>query len=196
MSAGDIYRVTVSGLLGADVNQNVFHYQVSSSAGPTSDEAETLANVWESDALPSYLDLLSTLYSAEMIKVRGVTNPLMGFDLTITGNGAVTGEVSPAQNATVIIVRTAKFGRPYRGRISLPAQGESVFSSGSVVAGQITNVDTWMNDMDALAGNTPITADFLYGVYSKTILEFNQYTGHSVSQFAGQQSRRKPGRGA
>lgn len=196
MAVGDIYRLTVRGLVGADDNENVWHYQVSASAGPTVDEAASLANAWVNSAKTAYLNLLSTVYGMAEIKVRGVTDPSQGFDLTSTGAGTVAGEVSPTQNSTLAILRTARFGRRYRGKTYFPAQGESIFSNGSVVPGQVTNVATFFGTANTLVSAAPIVATFLLGVYSKKFSEFTVYSGHSVSQFAATQRRRKPGVGA
>jgi hypothetical protein len=196
MSVGDIYRVTIRGLLGADDNENVFHYQVSASTGPTSDEAASLANEWVNSAKASYLALLSVLYNMQEVKVRGVSDPTQGFDLSSTGNGGQAGEVSPAQNASLAILRTAKFGRSFRGKTYFPAQAETAFSSGSVVPGQVSNIATYFGDAATLVSGSPIVATFVLGVYSKTLLQFNVFTGHTVSPFAATQRRRRPGVGS
>lgn len=196
MSVGDIYRITVRGVVGVDDNENVWHYQVSATAGPTPDEAAALANAWVNSGKTPYLNLISNQYGMVEIKVRGVTDPSQGFDLASTGAGAIAGETSPTQNATLAILKTAKFGRRYRGKTYFPCQNEGSFASGSVVAGHVTNVATFFGSVATLVAVAPIAATFVLGVYSRKFNEFNVYTGHTVSQFAATQGRRKPGIGS
>lgn len=196
MSIGDVYRLTIKGVVGADDNQNVLHFQNVGGGGTPAEEAETLANAFNTGALTEYLATLSSVYSVNTLSVRGVTVPTAGFDLTVTGNGAIAGEVSPTQTSALMNIRTAKFGRSYMGKSYLPALAEASVSNGSILAGHVTLIDAYFNALQTLVGTTPVAMSIDFGVYSRALNEFNGATTYFVSQFAATQRRRKPGVGS
>lgn len=196
MSIGDVYRLTIKGVVGADDNQNVLHFQNVGGGGTPAEEAETLANAFNTGALTEYLATLSSVYSVNTLSVRGVTVPTAGFDLTVTGNGAIAGEVSPTQTSALMNIRTAKFGRSFMGKSYLPALAEASVSNGSILAGHVTLIDAYFNALQTLVGTTPVAMSIDFGVYSRALNEFNGATTYFVSQFAATQRRRKPGVGS
>lgn len=196
MSIGDVYRLTIKGVVGADDNQNVLHFQNVGGGGTPAEEAEALANAFDTGALTEYLACLSSTYSVNTLSVRGVTVPTAGFDLTVTGNGAIAGEVSPTQTSALMNIRTAKFGRSYMGKSYLPALAEASVSNGSILAGHVTLIDAYFNALQTLVGTTPVAMSIDFGVYSRALNEFNGATTYFVSQFAATQRRRKPGVGS
>lgn len=196
MAVGSIYRVTMSGVIGTDDMQVVHHFRTSSGGGTGSQEAESLAKAFWADTGPEWLAMLSVLYTAVQVKVRGVTDPTAGYDYAVSGTGVAAGEVLPTQIAALVNWRTAKFGRSFMGKTYIPAVAESAVSSGSIVGGQVTLINTWAAVMELLAGTDPVTASFEHGIYSELLSEFNPRTSFFVSQFAATQRRRKPGVGA
>lgn len=196
MSIGDVYRLTIKGVVGADDNQNVLHFQNVGGGGTPAEEAEALANAFDTGALTEYLACLSSVYSVNTLSVRGVTVPTAGFDLTVTGNGAIAGEVSPTQTSALMNIRTAKFGRSFMGKSYLPALAEASVSNGSILAGHVTIIDAYFNALQTLVGTTPVAMSIDFGVYSRALNEFNGATTYFVSQFAATQRRRKPGVGS
>jgi len=196
VSISHIYRMTIKGVIGADDNQNVLHFQNVGGGGTPAEEAETLARAFESDVLTEYLACLSSVYTVQTLSVRGVTTPSAGYDLTVTGSGAIAGEVSPTQTSALINIRTAKFGRSFMGKTFLPALAEASVSSGSILAGHITIIDAYWNALQSMVGTTPVAMSIDFGVYSRLLGEFNGATGYFVSPFARTQKRRTPGRGS
>jgi len=196
VAIGDVWRLTIKGLIGADDNQNVVHYQVTSGGGSPSQDAEALTDAWESGAMADYLACLSSVYSIETLSVRGVTHATAGFDLTVVGAGAIAGEVAPTQTSALINLRTAKFGRSFRGKTYLPALAESAVSNGSITPTEVGLIDAYMLSAGTIVSASPVVASFTLGVWSRELLEMNLVTGHFVSQFAATQRRRKPGVGA
>jgi hypothetical protein len=196
MAVGSIYRVTMAGVVGTDDMQVVHHFRTSSGGGSSAQEAQSLADAFWDDTGPEWLAMLSSTYTAVQVKVRGVTDPTAGYDLAVSGTGSAAGEVLPTQIAALVNWRTAKFGRSFMGKTYIPAIAETAVASGSIVAGQITLIETWAAVMELLAGTDPITASFEHGVYSELLAEFHPRTSFFVSQFAATQRRRKPGVGA
>lgn len=195
MPVGDIYRLAIEGTIGSDAMVNVLHYKVAASDQTSVEEARLLAQAWETEGMTAYLAMLSNQYQSVRISSRGVTNPIVGWDEVTTGNGAIAGEVSPTQIAVLVNLKTGFIGRSYQGKIYLPAVNEGTVSSGSVVAGQITLIDTWMNLILDVSAAGPEVFNATLGVYSRKLALFNNVTDWQVSQFAATQRRRKPGVG-
>lgn len=197
MAVNDIYRLALEGKVGADDNVNVLHYRVTTSIGPGSNEAESLAKAFEAECLTEYLACLSSVYAINTIKVRGVTTPTFGIDYTATGNGARDAEVAPTQTSALINWRTTNFGRSFRGKTYLPALAEPDVAQGSITPTLVGLIGAWVTE--ALTLND-ITFGGIYafqlGIYSRTLGVITDVTTHQVSQFAATQRRRKPGVGS
>jgi len=196
MALGDIWRLTLKGVIGADDNQNVLHYRVVGGGGTQPEDAESLADAWATDALNEYLACLSVVYQIQTLSVRGVTHPTFGFDRTVTGNGTITGEVAPTQTSALINYRTAQFGRSFQGKQYLPALAESAVSNGSITPTEVALIDTYVAAQLLIVSTTLPLTTFALGVYSRELLQINNVTTHFVSSFAATQRRRRPGVGS
>lgn len=196
MALGDIWRMTIKGVVGADSNQNVVHYRVLSGGGTPEQDAAGLADAWFSDAMAEYLNLLSTTYSINTLSVRGVTHPTVGTDRTVTGSGAAAGEVSPTQTSALINLKTGAIGRSYMGKMYLPALAEGNVSNGSITPAMITAIGTFVSEALIVISTTLPLTQYQWVVYSKKLNTSRDVIEHQVSQFAATQRRRRPGRGA
>lgn len=197
MAVNDIYRLAIEGKIGSDDMVNVLHYRVTTSIGPGSNEAESLAKAFEDECLGEYLDCISSVYTVNTIKVRGVTTPTFGIDYTVTGSGTRNAEVAPTQTCALINWRTSNFGRSYRGKTYLPGLAEPDVAQGSITQTLKDLIDAWI----ALALTlNDITFGGIYafqlGVYSRELGVITDVTTHQISQFAATQRRRKPGVGS
>jgi hypothetical protein len=195
MAVGDIYRVTLEGAVGTDDMVTVHHFRLQSGGGSGNEDSESLAKAFEAQTLPEWFAMISNQYGALQVKVRGVTNPIVGYDHTVSGVGDVAGEFLPLQNAVLVNWRTAKFGRSFRGKTYIPAIGEASVANGAVLSAFSTLIDTWATVLETLAGTDPVTASFRHVVYSRELLEANDVTSWVMSPYAATQRRRKPGVG-
>jgi hypothetical protein len=144
MAVGDVYRLgVVSSFTGFDQMVNVFHYeQLADGAFPG---AQELCLQWEADALPAYLDLLSTRITVQILEARQVLGGAESFDLGIGVNGELSSDdIVPLTSAPIISWRTGLAGRSFRGRTYLPPVPEGNQDAG--------NLDSAYSDlMDAFA---------------------------------------------
>lgn len=188
--------MTIKGVIGADDNQNVVHYRVLAGGGTPEQDAAGLAEAWEADVMTEYLAVLSSVYTIQTLSVRGVTHPTVGIDRTVTGNGAIAGEVAPTQTSALINLKTGAIGRSYMGKMYLPALAEASVSSGSIVAGHITNIGTMMTEaLIVISSSAPVT-QYQWVVYSRLLNTSRDVVEWQVSPFARTQKRRTPGRGS
>lgn len=196
MALGDIWRMTIKGVIGADDNQNVVHYRVLAGGGTPEQDAAGLAEAWEADVMTEYLAVLSSVYTIQTLSVRGVTHPTVGIDRTVTGNGAIAGEVSPTQTSALINLKTGAIGRSYMGKMYLPALAEASVSSGSILAAHIVNIGTMMaQGLIVISSSAPVT-QYQWVVYSRLLGTSRDVIEWQVSPFARTQKRRTPGRGS
>jgi len=196
MALGDIWRMTIKGEIGADDNQNVVHYRVLAGGGTPEQDAAGLAEAWETDAMTEYLASISSVYSIRTLSVRGVTHPIVGIDRTVTGAGAIGGEVAPTQTSALINLKTGAVGRSYMGKMYFPGLAESHVSNGSITPTLVGLLDTYVAEaLIVISTSLPIT-QYQWVVYSKLLNTSRDVVEHQVSGFAATQRRRKPGRGS
>jgi hypothetical protein len=196
MAVGDIYRVTLSGAIGANLFQIVNHYAVSNGLGTPAEEAEALAKAYAADVVPVYVPMISNQYATSLVSVRGVTTPTAGYDEAVVDAGETVGEVLPYQDAVLVNWRTAKFGRSFRGKTYIGPIGEAAVSNGSPIGGFSDLVAAWFLELNFVDGLDPVSIEYKLGVYSQLLGEINPVTTYQISTYVATQRRRKPGVGA
>ena len=147
MPLGDIYRVAVEARnLNAD-NVNTFHYKIiASRTGDGQQEAVNLSAAVQSDIVTVYQTLVGSSYSFQNISVRGVTDPTVGFDLALALNGTRVGETVAPQLAPLALIRSAKIGRSFNGRLYIFSPTEGDNNNGLLTAGYLGEAQTFTDD--------------------------------------------------
>src|SRR5678815_748901 len=117
MPAGDIYSLTVIGLLHSQTVMNVFHYRVTT--GTIQDDSPQLITAFRTSCETQWLNCCSSEYQIQgYFCQRAWPKPvLQGFTLSadfLPGN--VAGSSLPSSVAAVMTKRTAFGGRSGRGR--------------------------------------------------------------------------------
>lgn len=199
MAVGDIYRVAIRAEIGSDDIVNVMHYRTTVSVGAVSNEPLALAQGLEDD----FISLLQANQNQNLqyreIAVRGVTQPTIGTDHSMTAvGGAGIGELLPTFNAMLVLLRTGLFGRSYQGRFYVGGLEEGAQEDSEFNAGILANLEAALDDARTITDVQPgaLTYSFELGVYSRLLSVFTPVqTVHAVPSVAIMSSR-KPGRGS
>lgn len=195
MPVGDLFYLNATWeTTGLDTAQNRWAFR--QAEGLVFDEpGEDLCQAFIDQALGPYLLLVSSVFTLAQLSVRGITNPLYGFDLATPGNpGQVSGQCLPFTNAAIISWRTSLIGRQHRGRTYLPPTGESVSDSGILSPTYMGLMDDFAEAMIGMADGPSVTyADWELGIYSGvTPAEFNPVVSHISRQIMGTVRSRRP----
>lgn len=194
MTTGDIFRFALESAYGGDDLVNVWHFRVEASSGTPAEEAEALALAFSTGTvLDDYRATLVSDASVVQGKVRGVTVPTAGYDVAIGEAGAASPPVLPLQNAVLVLMDTANFGRSYRGKNWHPGISELAVENGAVGAGTIALLNTFYESLDTLTNGG---FEFKLGVYSRKLGVFTPRTGSRVQGYVRIQRRRTPGVGS
>jgi hypothetical protein len=138
MAVGDPFKVAlVGGLYGQSI-VNVFHYQQSTANTSTLSDVESLARAFNDQVVPDVQGAVSEDMQYGTVEARSFVPPggvLLGFDLSIVGNGAGAQPGLPPASAVVIRKRTARLGRKYRGRNYFAGVPADDVAAGALVTG-------------------------------------------------------------
>lgn len=132
MAIGDVFKLSiVSTFTGNDQIVNNLHYK--QLAVPTDPPAQALADLFLAEAMPAYLNLLSTRITVQLLEVRQVLGGEGSYDLTVDDNGNLSSDdIVPLTSAPIISWRTGLIGRAHRGRTFLPAIPEGNQDAGNL----------------------------------------------------------------
>lgn len=197
MAIGSIYKVAVLGS-GGFGQQLVcsFHYR-QEFATIFDTPSEDLVQAWDTDLTTLWRDLLPTSTVVTGLEVRGITDPLEGFDFSFPSAlpGTRAGDPLPPQCAPVLTWTTGLVGRRFRGRSYLwyPVEGDSI--QGQLLSGYQAAASAFATASQDI-GDDITTASYTQGVWSQTFSVFTPISGFRVNLTIGTQRRRVPGRGA
>lgn len=199
MAVGDIYRAAVRAQIGTDDVVNVLHYRTTVSVGAVGNEPVALAEGLEIDFVTALAAQQNQQLQYQEITVRGVTQPTIGTDHSLTGIvGGGTGELLPFQDAMLVLLRTGLFGRSYQGRSFVGGLEEAAQSNSTFNVGIRTNIESVFNDSLSLTVILPggLTYSFELGVYSRLLGVFTPVTSILAQPTVAVMKSRKPGVGS
>lgn len=197
MAIGNIYKVALVG--EAQFGQqlvNTFHYrQTQDTIFDT--PAEDLAQAALAELAPAHAAVRTVASALNVIQVRGVTNPLEGFDLPVTPpiSGGRAGQALPPQASAVITWTTGLIGRRFRGRTFMWPASEADQDSGVLSSAYVTDLDTFADDILEI-GDSITTAVYELMVWSEKFNVATLVTGHISRNILQTQRRRVTGVGS
>jgi hypothetical protein len=177
MAVNDVFRMAVSfNVPNATGPVVITHYfrQTAQIAVLTGNALmEDVSNAWTSDARPELLATQSSLITLTGVSIRGITNNMFGFDLSMALLGSRTppGEslVSP-RSAPVVSIRTGLIGRSFRGRNFLPPPNETDQDSGFLSTTVRDLIDDYYDALRVII-SPGSSNEYSHTVYSPTLSE-------------------------
>lgn len=193
MAVGNEYRLSLVALVRGVTVVNTFHYQCVVGEGTSIQDCEALAKGFENDVVAVYQPLASAQTSFDLVKVRVVTTPNLGYDHPSTKDGTAAGDDMPRQVAPEIIWRSSQFGPSYRGRTFLFGSREVDYAFGDLTSDYITRATNLATALLNVTGETTggYTADFVLGVYSAVLNLFTPYVSYQIPLYPRTQRRRR-----
>lgn len=197
MASGSIYKVA---LLGSDFFGNdlvtTLHYRAEENT-IFDTQAQDLAQAVVEDLEEPFLDTFAGGCTLNGITVRGVTDPLEGWDeiFNTPQSGTVAGDPMPTYVSPRITWLTGVVGRRFRGRQFLWPITDSVF----VVNAWTSAFEALLNSYASAAnliGDGIGTAQYQQVVYSRTYDIATPVVSHRINPYPGTQRRRSPGVGS
>jgi len=197
MSVGDIYRVALLQRVSTSAVVNVFHYRTTVSVGLVEEEVQAVGEAVAEDCLTAWEAANHSGVVWDTVSVRGVTNPTLGADITVNGQGNQAGTLLPFQTSTECLWRTGLFGRSFRGKSFWAPSTEENQQNGVIAQAQLDLYDALADSLKSV--------DFLsfsglfrfeLGVYSRTLTLFTPVTTHFNVPTLRTQRRRTPGFGS
>lgn len=195
MAQDDVWRLTFIGSYGGtELAMITMHIKMKTGNGTFAGACAYLST--------NLIDLLKTKQTTSFRwdEIRGLTvntTPPRA-DLYNTGyprSGTDAGDPNVHQVALVVSTKTAYAGRSYRGRNYIPALQE-----GNVTFGLFTNtvvdaIQVYYDDLVAALGASGSNADYMWGVWSERLQQFNGITDTIVRNIPGVIRRRRVGVG-
>lgn len=196
MAQNDIFRVALRGLgPQGQVLVNVFHYRQEGDL-ILDEPGEDFVQAWQDEVQAFFLGCISQACQIDRIEVRGVTNPLYGFDFDYSPPvlGGQSGDACPPQTACLISWRTGLVGRARRGRTYMWPPSESTQAGGAINATQIANLEGFITAAIALPTTLEHTG-WQMMIHSETAAGNNPVTQGIVRPIMATQKRRRLGAG-
>lgn len=167
MAANDIWRLAWQGVCPTNQEYvNVWHIKFKSGAatvaGAVSYINTNFYDLVKANQTPAFL--LSSVHG------RQLAVPAPVDDVAISVQGTDSGpEGLPPQSAMVISLRTGIAGRSYRGRLYLGGFGEDKQANGGWIAGLLSGMQTYVDDLVAALGSGGSNSDYEWGVWSRVL---------------------------
>lgn len=198
MAVNDVYRLSVVTNQGSGGQMIVTHHFKQNSALVFDTPVDDLIARWVDQALPVFVDLLSTSFIVDVVRAISVDNTEQGeFQVsTADGTGTQSGDSQPYQNAAVVTWRTGVPGRSNRGRNYIGGAVEA----NNAGAGQLTTdyktvLNSYAQTLTFMNGDSLQFAKWQLVVYSRLLNASRPVTSYVVRPTFYTQRRRVLGVG-
>lgn len=205
MALGDIYRVAVEGLQENQQIVNVFWY-LTSVVGAPPDSVQDVADAWQADAQLAFLNIHTTGYALQTLKVRKMspTIPPPGLpwaildahDRPVGVAGSVPGTNLPLSVALVMKLQTDTFTRRGRGRIFFGGVPTSYGNLSAVATPYPAALTTYRDFLDNIIQTTGLTSTYDPVVISRLDQVARSITLAIINPYLRSQRRREIGVGS
>lgn len=198
MAIDDIFKLAVKSKFGLGQDcVNTFHYKVLTGGALLLDPAQTLADNWQAQVQPSYLNLMASSMILELLEVRQVFGGLASLDVPVNEPGLISGEQLPPMDCALISWRTGLIGRANRGRTYMPSPLETWQSAGTIAPGNVDNYQAAADEMitlnDAATGLIP---QYQMVIFHTDATDSPEVTFGIVRNIIATQRRRRVGVGS
>lgn len=191
--ASELYQLRVSGAHTTEYWENVMYFQGDNlSAGDVIHNAKDLAESFQSEVLPAYLDLLPG--TVQVLRLTAKRQDVAGgVDITIPFQlgdqpGAVAGGASGMQLCPIVRL-IPPMGTKSAGRFFLPAIAESQIANNTPSSTWITNLGALMTI--TLAGFATTAITWTQAIYSRKLIQYHKAMSYDTSPVVGFQRRRQ-----
>lgn len=212
MNVGNLIQITASTRFSGNEIRNVFHYEVTATAGDPA--LSEVLDAFETDVVPAMANVLvggAYIYALHGENLTDETT-IFDLDMGLDHPGTRAGDAMPMFNALGIkLIRTTKSTRQGQKRFSPVSETDStsgVFSSGLITAAEaLGDALIAALDVDDGSGNTATLIPVIYGealperpskrggtLPARDAFK-NPIGGYSVNPLVTSQVTRKPGRG-